>query len=111
MLGWEEGKPFPREAVAVIRRDRVTREFIIDPVRGQIVSVTGVPDPGEGLPAWTSRNRNVDDGESVLSSTTGCHHVPSSEDWPVYNLGWNSVSLRPYNFFDQNPAMDLPPAE
>jgi primary-amine oxidase len=35
--------------------------------------------------------------------------VPSAEDWPVYNLGWHSVTLKPYNFFDRNPAVDVPP--
>lgn len=67
--------------------------------------------PGTGLPAWTKNKRNVEDTDIVLWYTMGFHHLPSSEDWPVYNLGWNSVTLRPYNFFDQNPAMDLPPAE
>jgi primary-amine oxidase len=66
---------------------------------------------GTGLPAWTENKRNVEDTDIVLWYTMGFHHVPSSEDWPVYNLGWNGVTLRPYNFFDQNPAMDLPPAE
>jgi primary-amine oxidase len=66
--------------------------------------------PGAGLPAWTQDDRNVEDADIVLWYTIGFHHVPSSEDWPVYNLGWNSVTLRPYNFFDENPAMDLPEA-
>lgn len=65
--------------------------------------------PGAGLPAWTVNMRDVEDRDIVLWYTMGFHHVPSSEDWPVYNLGWNTVTLRPYNFFDQNPAMDLPP--
>ena len=67
--------------------------------------------PGTGLPAWTQNKRNVEDTDIVLWYTMGFHHVPSTEDWPVYNLGWNGVTLRPYNFFDQNPAMNLPPAE
>lgn len=65
---------------------------------------------GEGLPAWTRDERNVEDTDIVLWYTLGFHHVPSAEDWPVYNLGWNGITLRPYNFFDQNPAMDLPEA-
>ncbi len=66
-------------------------------------------EPGsQGLPAWTRRQRRVDDTDIVLWYTLGFHHVPSAEDWPVYNLGWHSVTLRPYNFFDRNPAMDLP---
>jgi primary-amine oxidase len=64
--------------------------------------------PGAGLPAWTAQGRDVEDTDIVLWYTIGFHHVPSSEDWPVYNLGWNSLTLRPYNFFDTNPAMDLP---
>lgn len=66
--------------------------------------------PGAGLPEWTSEGRDVEDTDIVLWYTLGFHHVPSSEDWPVYNLGWNSLTLRPYNFFDTNPAMDLPEA-
>jgi primary-amine oxidase len=67
--------------------------------------------PGQGLPAWTTKRRNIEDQDIVLWYTMGFHHVPSSEDWPVYNLGWHSVTLKPYNFFDQNPALDLPPAK
>jgi len=66
--------------------------------------------PGQGLPAWTTSGRDIEDTDIVLWYTLGFHHVPSAEDWPVYNLGWNSVTLRPYNFFDENPAMDLPEA-
>jgi len=64
--------------------------------------------PGQGLPAWTKNGRDIEDTDIVLWYTIGFHHVPSAEDWPVYNLGWNGVTLRPYNFFDQNPALDLP---
>ena len=65
--------------------------------------------PGQGLPAWTAARRNVEDTDLVLWYTLGFHHVPSTEDWPVYNLGWHSVTLRPYNFFDRNPGLDVPP--
>jgi primary-amine oxidase len=65
--------------------------------------------PGQGLPAWTSNKRNIENTDLVMWYTMGFHHVPSSEDWPVYNLGWHSVTLRPFNFFDRNPALDVPP--
>ena len=65
--------------------------------------------PGQGLPAWTSNRRKIDDQDIVLWYTMGFHHIPSAEDWPVYNLGWHSVTLKPYNFFDRNPALDVPP--
>jgi primary-amine oxidase len=67
-------------------------------------------EPGQGLPAWTSRSRDIFNRDIVLWYTMGFHHVPSSEDWPVYNLGWHEVALTPYNFFDRNPALDVPPA-
>jgi primary-amine oxidase len=66
-------------------------------------------EPGQGLPAWTSRSRDIQNQDLVLWYTMGFHHVPSSEDWPVYNLGWHAVTLTPYNFFDRNPALDVPP--
>ncbi|PWT91322.1 MAG: tyramine oxidase [Acidobacteria bacterium] len=67
--------------------------------------------PGQGLPAWTKNHRSIEDQDIVLWYTLGFHHVPSSEDWPVYNLGWHSVTLQPFNFFDRNPAIDVPPAQ
>ena len=68
--------------------------------------------PGQqGLAAWTKADRPIEDTDIVLWYTLGFHHVPSAEDWPVYNLGWHSVTLRPYNFFDRNPAIDVPPAD
>jgi primary-amine oxidase len=66
--------------------------------------------PGKGLPDWTSRRRSIENQDIVLWYTMGFHHVPSVEDWPVYNLGWHSVTLKPFNFFDRNPAVDVPPA-
>jgi primary-amine oxidase len=66
--------------------------------------------PGVGLPAWTSHSRDIANQDLVLWYTMGFHHVPSSEDWPVYSLGWHAVTLTPYNFFDRNPALDVPPA-
>ncbi len=66
--------------------------------------------PGQGLPAWTSQRRGIENRDIVLWYTLGFHHVPSVEDWPVYNLGWHSVTLKPFNFFDRNPAVDVPPA-
>lgn len=65
-------------------------------------------EPGQGLPEWTKQDRNIENKDIVLWYTMGFHHVPSSEDWPVYNTGWHSVTLAPYNFFDSNPAIDLP---
>ena len=65
--------------------------------------------PGQGLPHWTQQNRDIANQDLVVWYTQGFHHVPSSEDWPVYRTGFHGVTLKPYNFFDRSPAIDVPP--
>ena len=65
-------------------------------------------EPGMGLPAWTAANRKVRDADIVLWHTVGMHHAPRSEDWPVMPVMWQSFELLPFDFFNGNPAMDLP---
>jgi primary-amine oxidase len=64
--------------------------------------------PGQGLPAWTSQNRSIGDTDIVLWYTIGMHHMVRAEDWPVMPVLWHSFELRPFDFFDRNPALDLP---
>ena len=64
----------------------------------------------EGLPAWTARNRPIDDTDVVLWYVFGIHHLPRPEDWPVMPVDTVSFQLKPYGFFDRNPALDVPPA-
>jgi primary-amine oxidase len=64
--------------------------------------------PGQGLPAWTEANRPIEQTDIVLWHTIGMHHVVRAEDWPVMPVVWNSFELRPFDFFDRNPALDLP---
>jgi primary-amine oxidase len=61
----------------------------------------------DGLPAWTGKNRPIRDTDIVVWHTVGMHHMPRSEDVPVMPLLWGGFKLRPFNFFDRNPALDL----
>ncbi len=63
---------------------------------------------GQGLPAWTKANRKIELTDIVLWYTIGMHHMVRAEDWPVMPVLWHSFELRPFDFFDRNPALDLP---
>ena len=63
---------------------------------------------GFGLPLWTAQDRSIADTDVVLWHTIGMHHLVRAEDWPVMPVTWRSFELRPFDFFDRNPALDLP---
>ena len=63
---------------------------------------------GDGLPAWSAHNRRVENADIVVWHTVGMHHLTRAEDIPVMNVNWKGFRLRPLNFFDRNPALDLP---
>lgn len=62
---------------------------------------------GDGLPAWTSQNRPIEDTDIVVWYTLGLHHVVRAEDWPVLPTEWHEFEIRPFDFFDGNPALDI----
>ncbi len=64
--------------------------------------------PGKGLPEWTSKNRSIENKDIVLWYTIGMHHMVRAEDWPVMPVLWHSFELRPFDFFNGNPALDIP---
>ncbi|NBC27235.1 MAG: hypothetical protein GVY08_10260 [Bacteroidetes bacterium] len=64
--------------------------------------------PGQGLPEWTSENRSIENTDIVVWYTMAMHHMVRAEDWPVMPVLWHSFELRPFDFFDRNPALDLP---
>ena len=63
-----------------------------------------------GLPAWTLADRSIEDTDVVLWYVFGIHHITRPEDWPVMPTDAVSFWLKPFGFFDRNPALDVPPA-
>jgi len=64
--------------------------------------------PGQGLPEWTAADRAIENTDVVVWYTTGMHHVVRAEDWPVMPVAWSTFELRPFDFFDRNPALNAP---
>jgi primary-amine oxidase len=63
----------------------------------------------DGLPAWTAKNRPIENTDVVLWHSFGVHHLPRPEDHPVQSCVVCGFTLAPSGFFDQNPVIDLPP--
>jgi primary-amine oxidase len=61
----------------------------------------------DGLAAWTARDRRIRNQDIVVWVNMGMHHLTRAEDLPVMPTIWHSFRLRPHNFFDRNPAIDL----
>jgi primary-amine oxidase len=62
----------------------------------------------DGLAEWTRAGQSIDGEDLVLWYNVGFRHVTRAEDWPAMPAVWHSFRLRPFNFFDQSPAMDIP---
>ena len=62
-----------------------------------------------GLAVWTAADRPIEATDVVLWHVFGLHHITRPEDWPVMPADRTSFWLKPWGFFDRNPALDLPP--
>lgn len=65
-------------------------------------------EPGQGMPQWVAANRPLEDADLVLWYTIGMNHIVRPEDWPVMPVQRAGFSLKPWGFFDRNPALDVP---
>lgn len=63
-----------------------------------------------GLGRWTKANRPIENTDVVLWYVFGLHHITRPEDWPVMPVDVVSFWLKPFGFFDRNPALDVPAA-
>ncbi|GAA1279169.1 primary-amine oxidase [Pseudonocardia aurantiaca] len=63
---------------------------------------------GDGLPKYMAADRNLENTDVVLWHTFGLTHFPRPEDWPVMPVDYAKFTLKPYGFFNKNPALDVP---
>lgn len=66
---------------------------------------------GAGLPEYLSAERPLVDTDVVVWVTVGTTHVCRPEDFPVMPVEHTGFHLKPVSFFDQNPALDVPPQD
>ena len=65
---------------------------------------------GAGVRAWANRKENVVNDDIVVWVQFGLQHVTRVEDFPVMPCEVIKVQFKPVNFFDKNPALDVPPS-
>ncbi|KAK0725476.1 copper amine oxidase [Lasiosphaeris hirsuta] len=65
---------------------------------------------GTGVRSWAARRDSLAEGDPVVWVQFGINHVPRLEDFPVMPVETLRVMLRPVNFFERNPAIDVPPS-
>ncbi|WP_437583430.1 primary-amine oxidase [Paramicrobacterium sp. CJ85] len=63
-----------------------------------------------GLPTYTAGDRSVEDTDIVVWHTFGPTHLPRPEDFPIMPVDYSGFLFKPFGFFDENPALDLPDA-
>ncbi|MHB2000762.1 MAG: primary-amine oxidase [Solirubrobacteraceae bacterium] len=66
---------------------------------------------GDGLARWVQADRPLEDEPLVVWYAMHHHHVPRPEDWPVMPVAKIGFELRPWGFFEANPALDVPPSQ
>jgi primary-amine oxidase len=89
-----------------------TKNLWVTPFAADEERAAGYPNlssGGGGLPSWTSEDRPIENTDVVVWYTFGINHVPRPEDWPVMPAEYVGFTLQPFGFFDQNPALDVPP--
>jgi len=68
---------------------------------------------GSGIASWIASRKadpsssSVRNEDIVVWHTFGSTHNPRSEDWPVMPCEKMVVGLKPVNFFERNPALDV----
>ncbi|KAK6834481.1 copper amine oxidase [Apiospora arundinis] len=68
-------------------------------------------EPSQGIPEWMGDgSESIDNTNVVLWHTFGVVHFPAPEDFPVMPVEPITLILKPRNFFDNNPVMDVPPS-
>jgi primary-amine oxidase len=62
----------------------------------------------DGMTRWIADDESLENTDVVLWYVFGIHHVTRVEEWPIMPVDTVAFWLKPFGFFDQNPAIDVP---
>ncbi|SSU34304.1 tyramine oxidase [Acinetobacter baumannii] len=60
-----------------------------------------------GLGQFIGNNENIENKDLVVWMTTGTTHVARAEEWPIMPTEWVNTLIKPWNFFDNTPTLNL----
>ena len=106
-----------------VMMDPSTAQYLRAPVMGHTLWVTAHHDDekwpagtyptqsetDDGLTKWIADDEPLVNTDVVLWYVFGIHHITRVEDWPIMPVDTISFWLKPFGFFDRNPALDVPP--
>ncbi len=64
-----------------------------------------------GMTRWIADDEPLENTDIVLWYVFGIHHITRIEDWPIMPADTIAFWLKPFGFFDQNPAIDVAPSQ
>ncbi|BBI32785.1 primary-amine oxidase [Cohnella abietis] len=111
----ENGFPFASENSSLIKRAGFIKHHLwVTPYNeDEIYAAGNYPNQhigGTGLSNWVEQDRPVANKDIVVWYTMGHTHIPRPEDWPVMPAAYIGFMLKPVGFFNQSPAINLPPS-
>lgn len=67
----------------------------------------GLAEHQRGINHWVLDDAPLTQTDVVLWYVFGIHHLTRPEDWPIMPADTISFWLKPFGFFDQNPALEV----
>ena len=122
-LGTAPGYKLVPTATFPVMMDPAAPQYLRAPVMGHNLWVTRHHDDEKwpagtyptqsdidgGITRWIEDDEPLENTDVVLWYVFGIHHLTRPEDWPVMPVDTVSFWLKPFGFFDRNPALDVPP--